>query len=336
LAEFRLKSYHFRREREQTWQTLDALVSKAEKRGIKSLSPAEIVRLPMLYFATLSSLSVARNISLDQNVVDYLESISGRAYFLVYGARANLWPTVAGFFHRRFPAAVRELRWNLLISALTMGLGLLAGYVLVLGDSEWYYTFVSADIAQGRTPTASTASLREVLFGEADNVEALSIFATFLFTHNAKIGMMCFALGFALGIPTIFLLAQNGMMLGAMAALYASRGLGAEFCGWILIHGVTELLAIVLCAAAGLAMGAALAFPGQHGRLANLAIAGRKAGMVVIGSVVMFLIAGLLEGLGRQLITDTSLRFMIAAATALLFAVYFLFAGRDHGHGRED
>ena len=334
MAELRLKSYYFRRERESTWRALDELVSKAERRGVKALTSAELVRLPVLYFATLSSLSVARNISLDRNVVEYLESLSSRAYFLVYGARANLLSAISAFFLYRFPAAVRGVRWYVLVSMLTMAIGTLAGFALVTHDSEWYFTFVSPDLAEGRTPTASTASLREVLFSEGHDVEGLSIFATLLFTHNAKIGMLCFALGFALGVPTIFLLVQNGMMLGAMMGLYASRGLGAEFIGWILIHGVSELLAIVLCAAAGMAMGAAVAFPGKHSRLANLAIIGRKVGVIVIGTVLMFLIAGALEGLGRQLILDTSLRYLIAVTTAVLYTLYFFTAGQSHDHDR--
>ncbi|WP_348246542.1 stage II sporulation protein M, partial [Salmonella enterica] len=69
----------------------------------------------------------------------------------------------------------------------------------------------------------------------------LSAFATFLFTHNAQIAILSFALGFAFGIPTAVLIAGNGTMLGAILVLYFSRGLGFEFVGWLAIHGVTEL-----------------------------------------------------------------------------------------------
>jgi uncharacterized membrane protein SpoIIM required for sporulation len=118
-------------------------------------------------------------------------------------------------------------------------------------------------------------------------------------------------------------------MLGAFVALYASRGLGLDLGGWLLIHGVTELLAIILCGAAGLALGGAIAFPGAHSRLANLAATGRIAGRVVLGAVGLLLIAGLLEGLGRQLITDMSTRYVIAATTAVGWCLYFGFAGRN-------
>ncbi|HTO83459.1 MAG TPA: stage II sporulation protein M [Methylomirabilota bacterium] len=334
MTAFRLKSFHFRREREATWRALEDLVGRAEKRGVRALSPAELERLPSLYFATLSSLSVARSISLDRNVVAYLESLAGRAYFLVYGARTDLLTSIADFFRWRFPAAVRRLALPFAVALLTFIVGAVAGYVLVADNPDWYYSFVGDDLADGRTPTASTEYLRDGLVRDnTSEASALSLFATYLFTHNAKIGLLCFALGFALGVPTIILVAQNGLMFGAFTALYASRGLFVDLWGWLLIHGVTELLAIILCAAAGIALGGAVAFPGVHGRLANLAAKGRLAGEVAVGAVVMFMIAGLLEGLGRQLITDTSLRWLIAMTTALGWGLYFTFVGRTADRG---
>jgi uncharacterized membrane protein SpoIIM required for sporulation len=334
MAEFRLKSFHFRREREATWRALDELVGRAEKRGVKTLSSTELVRLPSLYFATLSSLSVARSISLDRNVVEYLESLASRSYFLVYGARTNLWEAIIDFFAWRLPAAVRRLKGPFAIALFAFLAGVLAGYVLTAANADWYYSFVDEDLASGRTPTASTEYLRKGLFDDnPGDATTLSFFATYLFTHNAKIGMLCFALGFAFGLPTIILLVQTGLMMGAFFALYASRGLGIDLGGWLFIHGVTELLAIILCGAAGLSLGGALAFPGAYSRLANLAATGRLAAQVVIGAVGLLVIAGLLEGLGRQLITDTSLRYAIAATTAMAWCLYFGFAGRNRADG---
>jgi uncharacterized membrane protein SpoIIM required for sporulation len=334
MAEFRLKSFHFRREREATWRALDELVGRAEKRGVKTLSSTELVRLPSLYFATLSSLSVARSISLDRNVVEYLESLASRSFFLVYGSRTNLWEAIIDFFVWRLPMAVRRLAVPFAISAFAFLAGVLAGYVLTAANADWYYSLVPEELASGRTPTASTEYLRKGLFDETPgDTNALSFFATYLFTHNAKVGMMSFALGFAFGLPTIILLVDNGLIMGAFLALYASRGLAIDLGGWLFIHGVTELLALILCGAAGLALGGALAFPGSHGRLANLASTGRLAGQVVIGAVALLVIAGLLEGLGRQLIADTSLRYAVAATTAVAWLLYFGFAGRKRIHG---
>ena len=114
-------------------------------------------------------------------------------------------------------------------------------------------------MAQGRDPTATTAFLRSVLYGGERH--GLSLFAAFLFTHNAQIAVFAFALGFAFCLPTAFLMLTNGCVLGAMLALYAPRGLALQLGGWLFIHGTTELFAVTLAGAAGFRIGWALAFP---------------------------------------------------------------------------
>ena len=126
---------------------------------------------------------------------------------------------------------------------------------------------------------------------------------------------------------------KNGLTIGAFAALYANQGLSVELWGWLSIHGTTELLAIVLCGAAGLILGGSVAFPGRYGRLENLARNGRLASQIVIGAVGLFFVAGLLEGVGRQVIVDTTLRYLIAFGALILWAHYFLRVGKDRFDG---
>ncbi len=334
MAGEKLKSTAFRREREGTWRELEGLIRRAESGGLGSLSSAELFRLPNLYRASLSSLSVARAISLDQNVVAYLESLSARAYFYVYGARAGLAAGIADFFADRFPAAVRAARWHIGAAALFMALGVFTGFVLTLGNQDWYYTLVPSALAEDRSPASSTAQLRAILFETDDRLaDMLNVFAAFLFTHNAGIGMLAFALGFALGVPVVLLMFYNGLILGALAAVYEAHGLSAEFWAWIAIHGTTELTAVVLCGGAGFVLATSLAFPGPHTRLATLARQGRMAARIVIGAVALFLIAALLEGFARQLVTDSVWRAAIAALALACWVGYFARAGKGRSGG---
>ena len=70
-----LRSAEFRKGREHGWRQLDDCVSRIEKRGISSLSAEEVQQLPLLYRGSVSSLSVARNIALDRNLLLYLENL---------------------------------------------------------------------------------------------------------------------------------------------------------------------------------------------------------------------------------------------------------------------
>lgn len=323
-----LRSVQFRREREAAWQALAALVERVERRGLRSLSPEEARQLPMLYRATLSALSVARAISLDRNVVSYLETLCGRAWLCVYGQKRPLRAALAEFFGRWLPQRMRALRWHLLLSAVFLLGGAATAFLLTLGDPDLYYTFVSPEMAQGRTPATPTADLRAGLYDGGDLGDALVTFASFLFSHNARIGMMAFGLGFALGLPVLVLLFYNGLVLGAFAALYHGRGLSVDLWGWLLPHGITELFAVVVCGAGGLVLAEALVFPGRHTRLQNLALRGRDAAGVVLGAVVLLFVAALIEGIFRQTVTHVTTRYVVAAATATILIGWLGFAGR--------
>ena len=330
MSGFRLKSYEFRREREGAWRELERLVAKAERGGLKALSAQELLRLPSLYRGTVSSLSVARSISLDRNLLVYLESLAARAYFVVYGVRSGTLEGLRAFFLRHLPAAVRQAGWPILVAALFMLLGGVVGFTTTLANGDWFYAYVPADLAGGRTPLASREELREVLYESGDGVaEALYTFATFLFTHNALVGIFAFALGFAFGLPTILLMFYNGLIIGAMAAIYHAKGLSLELWAWLSIHGTTEILAILLCGGAGILLGSSVAFPGRHGRLENLKRNGRKASQVVLGAVVMLFVASLLEGFARQLVVEVTQRYLIAAGALICWALYFLRVGKE-------
>jgi len=326
--EMTLKSAQFRREREAAWQDLERLVAEVEKNGLPSLSAADLERLPSLYRGAVGSLSVAQAISLDRSLLDYLTALVGRAYLCVYGTKTGAGETVASFFRRRFPAAVRAHALYLAAAILFFGLGLLTSWRLTYENPNRFYSFIDEDMAQGRTPDASTRELREILYDTKTKTSLLGLFATFLFTHNAKIGILCFALGFAAGLPVLYLLFYNGLTLGALAALYQSHGLGLELWAWILPHGVTELTAVFLCGAAGLVLATSLIFPGPYTRLRHLAIQGRRASVLVIGAVAMFLIAGLIEGIFRQVVHDPAVRWTVACGTLIFWVLYFLLAGR--------
>jgi len=90
-----------------------------------------------------------------------------------------------------------------------------------------------------------------------------------------------------------------------------------------MIHGVTELFAIVLAGAAGFQIGGAVAFPGAKDRLASARDKGQSAALLAIGTVVMLFIAALLEGFGRQLINTDWVRYLIAGTSLLLWLFYF-------------
>lgn len=317
-----LKSHRFRIEREQSWRELENILKAIERKGIKSLSDEQIVALPRLYRSTLSSLSVARATSLDQGVIVYLESLSSRAYYILYGSQVSLGNRIITFFRRDWPMAAKALWRETTISAALTLLAAVLAFVLVKNNPDWFYTFMPDSMADGRTPAASAESLRETLYHDGDS-DGLGVFASFLFSHNSKVAMFCFALGFAFCIPTAILLLYNGFVLGSFIAIFSEKSLGFEVGGWLIIHGATEIFAIILAGAAGMHIGKAVAFPGDLTRTESASKAGGTASLLMAGVIIMLFFAGLLEGFGRQLITNDWVRYGIGIGTLTMWLGYF-------------
>jgi uncharacterized membrane protein SpoIIM required for sporulation len=323
----------FRQAHSGDWDRLDALVTRLEKKSIRSLGDDDLLELPALYRTTLSSLAVARDTSLDKSLITYLEQLCTRAYFQIYGVQTPAGRQILRFFARSWPEAVRAIwRETLFCVVLTAGAALVA-YLLIRSDPSWFYSIIPQGLAGGRDPSASAEYLRSTLYDKQK--DWLGVFATFLFTHNSQIAIFSFALGFAFAVPTVLLILYNGLMLGAFVAVFAAKGLGWNVAAWLMIHGTTEIFAICISGAAGIRIGMAIAFPGRLSRMDAVVTAGRTAATAMAGTVIMLAVAGLLEGVGRQTILNDGLRALIGGAALAGWLVYFYaWSWKPSEHGK--
>jgi uncharacterized membrane protein SpoIIM required for sporulation len=320
-----LRSAEFRKSRETAWRMLEDLILRVESKGITQLSADELQQLPSLYRATASSLSVARSIALDRNLVLYLENLVLRAFLVVYGPRVSVLEALGGFVRRDFPKAVRNAIWHIVLASIAIAAGVVVGIVLVESSQAWFSAVVPEAMSGGRGPESTAAQLHdeEIFAPWPGFIQSFVVFANALFRHNATIGIMAFGLGIAGGVPTLLLLGYQGLIIGAFLALHYDRGVLLDFIGWISIHGVTEIGALILCGAGGLLIAEKVLFPGRYARLDNLARNGTAAAALAGGAVLMLFIAGMIEGGLRQLISDTPARLAIGLATGVFWIIYF-------------
>ena len=323
-----LNASRFRAAHAAEWERLETILKRIEKRSVRVLSDDDLLALPLLYRSALSSLSVARETSLDRALISYLEQLCARAYFQIYGVSGSAWRGLARFFTQGWPRAVAVLWRETLVMAFLTVAGAIAAYALVRTDPSWFFGIIPEGLSGGRDPSASAQTLRGTLYSTKQ--DALGIFASFLFGHNAQIAIFAFALGFAFVVPTALLVLYNGLTLGAMIAVFADKGLGPNFLAWLAIHGTTELFAIMISGAAGMRIGTAIAFPGQQERMVAVVEAGRTAAIAVAGVVLMLGVAAILEGVGRQVVTSDGMRATIGAAMLGAWLVYYYGLGRRH------
>ncbi|MEO0690623.1 MAG: stage II sporulation protein M [Pseudomonadota bacterium] len=314
-----LRSDRFRLEREGDWRKLENIVSRMESGGLRRIDDADLLALPTLYRTAASSLAVARETSLDLATLRYLEGLVQRAWFQVYGPRKGLFGWLREFLFGGWSRAVQAIWLDICIALFVMLSGAFVGWLLVDQDREWYYRLVSEGMAQGRVPGASRETLEATIAVEQD-AGGLATFAASLFSNNAGVCILAFALGFAFGVPSLLLLVYNTALLGAMVWVFADAGLGYEFGGWLSVHGTTEFFGILLAGAAGLHIGRSMAFPGTASVLDAAAKAGRQAAVVMLGVVTMMIVAALLEAFPRQLVEGATNRYLIG----LFFLVFWL------------
>jgi uncharacterized membrane protein SpoIIM required for sporulation len=330
-----LRSAEFRKGREAAWRQLEALVDRIERRGLSGVSAEELQALPLLYRTASSSLSVARSIALDRNLIRFLENLTLRAYFVVYAKRVGLLQSLSGFLAHGFPAAVRACRWHIAIAFVAVLAGTIAGFGLIMANEDWFSALAPESLTGGRGPASTAADLRdnEIFAPWPGFTKSFIVFANFLFRHNASIAILTFGFGVVAGVPTLLLLVYQGLIFGAFIALHYNRGLAVDFMGWVSIHGVTEFGALILCGAGGLLVAQKVLFPDRHSRLESLASQGKVAGTLAGGAVLMLFVAGLIEGGLRQLINDTAWRFVFAGLTGAAWLGYFLRGRTGDGDG---
>lgn len=152
--------------------------------------------------------------------------------------------------------------------------------------------------------------------------------AGFYVQHNTSIAFQCFALGFFLGLGTIYVLLSNGIQLGTVAGYVIAQGHGERFLGFVVSHSSFELTAIVVAGAAGLVLGHAIVAPGPLPRGECLKKRGRVAVELALGAAAMLFVAAMIEGFWSAQPFAPAVKYAAATLLWLLVIGYLALAGR--------
>jgi uncharacterized membrane protein SpoIIM required for sporulation len=265
-------------------------------------------------------------------LINYLNNLAASAHTIIYlPPRTGFVKHTAHFLKEGFPRAVaRTWRFHAASALLFFGGGLLA-YMAVLNDINAAYALMPA--GEFRMPGATRETLEKVLrYGKDESGGTKFAFASFLFGHNLKVGLLSMAAGILAAVPTVFLMAYNGMIIGAFTAVHHMSGIHAEYWAWILPHGVSELTAIILCGGAGLKMGKSILHPGLQTRRQSVIDSGRETLLIAAGVACMLIIAAIAESYLRQSHLSTAGRLVFAGVMFVFFAFYFAYgAVREFG-----
>ncbi|MBL8849526.1 MAG: stage II sporulation protein M [Planctomycetaceae bacterium] len=308
----------------QDWEELELLVRRARK-SMRRMSYDDLNRLDVLYRRATIHLAQVATRSTDRQLIGYLNGLTAAAHSLIYlPPRRSVFAGAGGFLVEGFARSIaRNLRFHAISAALLIGGAVLAWYLCQNDVLAAYALSMPGDIRQ---PGSSREQLEAVLRSGRDQQGGDKfLFASFLFQHNLKVGMLSMAAGVLAGVPTVVLMIYNGMIIGSFMAMHERAGISTEAWAWILPHGVTEIGAIILCGGVGLMLGRSVVRPGELSRADSLRQAGREAALTCAGVAIMLLLAAVIESYLRQSHLSTPARFAFAAGSAVFWTLYIAF-----------
>ncbi len=281
------------------WEELERLVARARKH-IRRMTPAELARLDVLYRRTTVHLAQVATRTQGAGLAKYLNDLTAAGHSIIYlPPRKSAWAGAFRFATEGFARSVaRTWRFHA-ASALLFFAGALVAYFAASRDPLAAYALsMPGDIRQ---PGSTAEQLEKVLTAGRDvGSDEKFFFFSRLFNNNVQVGIMSLCLGVLAGVPTVFLIMYNGMIVGTLTALHHQAGIYADYWAWILPHGVTEISAIILCGGVGLLLGKAVLSPGALTRMESLRRAGNEAVAVTLGMAAMLVVAALIESYLRQ------------------------------------
>lgn len=296
------------------WNRLAALVRRRRR-----LSGAEIDELVAGYQAAATHLSVLRSGGHDPALTARLSVLLGRARAAIAGAHTPAWRAVGAFTVVSFPAMAYRARWWWLVTtAASLAFALIAG--------RWIAG--SPAVQASLLSHSQVASLVNHQFRDYYSQDTPLSFASKVWTNNALTAAEALILGAFLGVGTIFVLLENMLNLAVDGGLMIGHGRATEFFVLILPHGMLELSAVFLAAAAGLRLGWAVIDPGPRTRGQALAEEGRATVTIALGLVAVLAVSGVIEAFVTPSGLPAWARISIGAVAEAAFVAYVILLGR--------
>ena len=275
--------------RELFWKRLDTLLRQTEKKGVKSLHSAELRELASLYRSVAADLARARTQQVSNIIVQNLHSLTTRGYNQIYqGSRRQEWQAAVDFYRWELPNVIQQ---NSGYIALATAIFLFGALV------SWWYAWQDPTFLELIVPENLIRKVRdehELWMGSIVGIEPLA--SSGIMINNLSVSFGAVAGGITAGIYTVFLLAYNGLSIGAVATLVGQNNLAYPFWAFVFPHGSLELPAIFFAGGAGLLIARAILFPSKYCRGDALKYCGSQAVKLVFGIVPMLIIAGTIEG----------------------------------------
>lgn len=286
---------HFEAAYSPLWQELEDVLSSLQGRSKFRLLPprrqeVDAARLASLYRRSCEHLALARARAYPIHLTDRLEVLTHRAHQAIYRRQGHGLADLKHGLLIGLPQAVRAHRAYMAVATVVFVLTTVVMGVACYLDPGFSLSLLHAD--QVRSYGSMYGDEAVAIGREAGG--DWQMFGYYIM-NNISVAFQCFASGLFLGVGSLFYLAFNGLLGGAVAGYLTARGHGEAFYSFVVTHAAFELTAIVIAGAAGLRLGHALLAPGRQTRLQALQRAARETSVLLYGVVGMLVIAAAVE-----------------------------------------
>ena len=307
------------------WSSFASRLDRAQRRGLDSLGEDGVRDFVAEYrdlAADLARLQTAAR-GRERDEVFYLSRLMAAAHNLLYRGRSVTLRDVWRTFAVEAPREVRRSFGPIALAATLLFGPAIIAYTAVVRDPPVAKVFIPAAMLDRAEDGVRRAKQGRGYIPDPELFRP--VMATSIIANNVQVTFAAFAMGIAFGIGTVLVLVTNGVSLGGVFGLYASKGIASLLLKFVAPHGVLELTAICIAGGAGLLLAAALLIPGNRPRSEALRENGRRAIRLIAASTVLLLMAGTLEGFVSPIETwPLAWKLAVSAATAVLLGIYLL------------
>ncbi|HEU5015276.1 MAG TPA: stage II sporulation protein M [Roseiflexaceae bacterium] len=305
------------------WERLTELLAKSRRGGLSTLSADEINELGRLYRNATSDFAVARRDFGNHRVVDYLNGLVAQAHAAVYQSRSTRGRGLLMFFTHTFPRTFRATWGYTLASFLMFFIPALISFTLTYRDPN-----MAPQLVPGIEDRLQDIRDKHEWWKDI-NDDGRAVSSAMIATNNIRVSIIAFAGGMLLGTLTLYILAQNGLLLGTVAGAAQALGFAGNLWGFVAGHGMIELSVIFIAGGAGLQLGWSVIRPGLLTRHAALKLAAQRAAYLLLGCIPLLLIAGTIEGFVSPSNLPLAVKIAVSLISGVLLYGYLILAGRD-------
>lgn len=311
----------FIRSKKPHWYRLESLVHAYQ--FSKKIDPADLSEMIRLYRSACADYAYAKSNYPYERAVIELNTLIGRAHKIIYGTKPFSFRFIIQFILKDFPETFRQTIRYPVISALVFALGAFLAFAGSLVNPELPKTLIGGHYVE---MTQSNIQKNDPF--AVYKKENSSVMSSFIMTNNIKVTFFAFGMGIFAGVGTLYVLFYNGLILGVFFFIFFQNQLLLESLITVMMHGTIELTCIFIAGGAGLLIGKAMVFPGSYTRKEALQINGLLAIKLILGTALLLVVAGLIEGFVTRIEVSYLWKTVFVAANAVFLVAYLGFSGR--------